>query len=104
MEIVQDVFMKIWEGREDIDPENSLKSYLFKISQNLSLNRLRKKKVESRYVEMYKLVYIEHNEFSSFESLFAQELEDNISTAINTIPPKCKRVFELSRKEGLKYS
>jgi len=103
-EIVQDVFMKIWEGREDIDPEDSLKSYLFKISQNLSLNRLRKKKVESRYVEMYKLVYIEHNEFSSFESLFAQELEDNISTAINTIPPKCKRVFELSRKEGLKYS
>lgn len=102
-EIVQEVFMKIWEGREDIDPEDSLKSYLFKIAQNLSLNRLRKKKVESKYVEIYKLVYIDHSEFSSYESLLARELEDNITTAINTIPPKCKRVFELSRMEGLKY-
>jgi RNA polymerase sigma-70 factor, ECF subfamily len=103
-EIVQDVFMKIWEGREDIDPENSLKSYLFKIAQNLSLNRLRKKKVETKYLEIFKLVYVDHNEYSSFESLFTQDLEDNISTAIDTIPSKCKRIFELSRKEGLKYS
>ena len=102
-EIVQEVFMKIWEGREGIDPEDSLKSYVFKIAQNLSLNRLRKKKVESKYVEIYKLVYIDHSEFSSYESLLARELEDNITTAINTIPPKCKRVFELSRIEGLKY-
>ena len=103
MEIVQEVFMKIWEGKEDIDPENSLKSYLFKITQNLSLNRLRKKRVESKYIEIYKLVYIDHSEFSSYESLLARELEDNISTALDTLPPKCKRVFELSRIEGLKY-
>jgi RNA polymerase sigma-70 factor (ECF subfamily) len=103
-EIVQELFMKIWERREDIDPEDSLKSYLFKIAQNQSLNRLRKKKVESKYVEIYKLVYIDHNEFSSHESLLAKELEDNITIAINTIPPKCKRVFELSRMEGLKYA
>jgi RNA polymerase sigma-70 factor, ECF subfamily len=103
-EIVQEVFMKIWEGRDDIDPEDSLKSYLFKITQNLSLNRLRKKKVESKYVEIYKLVYIDHNELSSHESLLAMELEDTITTAINNIPPKCRRVFELSRMEGLRYS
>ena len=102
-EVVQELFMKIWEGREAIDPEDSLISYLFKIAQNLSLNRLRKKKVESKYVEIYKLVYIDHCEFSSYESLIGRELENNIFTAINTIPPKCKRVFELSRIEGLKY-
>jgi RNA polymerase sigma-70 factor, ECF subfamily len=103
-EIVQEVFMKIWEQREDIDPEDSLKSYLFKIAQNLSLNRLRKKKVETRYIEVYKLVYIDHTEFTSYESLLARELEANFTTAIDTIPPKCKRVFKLSRMEGLKYS
>ncbi|MCE5345334.1 MAG: RNA polymerase sigma-70 factor [Bacteroidales bacterium] len=103
-EIIQEVFIKIWEGREEIDPEDSLKSYLFKIAQNQSLNRLRKLKVESKYKEIYKLVYIEHSEFSSYESLMVRELDKNIITALNTIPPKCKRIFELSRNEGLKYS
>lgn len=103
-EIVQEVFIKIWEGREDIDPDDSLKAYIFKITQNQSLNRLRRKKIESKYVEIYKLVYSEHSEFTSHETLLARELEDNISTAMNTIPPKCRRVFELSRLEGLKYS
>lgn len=103
-EVVQEVFMKIWEGREDIDPEDSLKSYLFKIAQNFSLNKLRKKKVESRYLEILKQVYIEHSEFSGYDSLLVRELDNNITAAINTIPPKCKRVFELSRIDGLKYS
>ena len=38
-EIVQEVFTKIWEGREDINPEESLCSYLFKITSNISINR-----------------------------------------------------------------
>ena len=103
-EIVQEVFIKIWEGRRDIDTENSIISYLFKIAQNQSLNRLRKKKVESKYIEIYKLVYIHYNEVSSYESIFTRELENEISVAINKIPPKCKRVFELSRMEGLRYN
>jgi RNA polymerase sigma-19 factor, ECF subfamily len=102
--IVQEVFMKIWESREDIDPEDSLQSYLFKIAQNKSLNRLRKKKVESRYIEIFKLAYIDNSDFSSYESIFTLELTDNINRVINTLPPKCKRIFELSRIEGLKYN
>lgn len=102
-EVAQEAFIKIWEGREDIDPENSLKSYLFKIAQNLSLNILRKKKVETRYLEIFKQVYIEYNDFSGYDSLLVHELEDKIAATINTIPPKCKRIFELSRIEGLKY-
>jgi RNA polymerase sigma-70 factor (ECF subfamily) len=102
-EIIQDVFAKIWEGREDIDPEDSIKSYLFKIAQNLSINNLRRKKVESRYIEIYKLVYVEHLDFSSLESLLAKELEENINISITKLPAQCRKIFELSRSEGLKY-
>jgi RNA polymerase sigma-70 factor, ECF subfamily len=102
-EIVQDVFAKIWEGREEIDPEDSIKSYLFKIAQNLSINNLRRKKVESRYIGIYKLVYIEQMEFSAYESLLAKELEENITKSIAKLPAKCRKIFELSRSEGLKY-
>jgi RNA polymerase sigma-70 factor (ECF subfamily) len=102
-EIVQEVFVKIWEGRGDIDPEDSLKAYIFKIAQNLSLNKLQRKKVESKYTEIYKLVYIEHHEFSAYESFLAKELEKNITFAIGKLPARCRKVFELSRVEGLKY-
>jgi RNA polymerase sigma-70 factor, ECF subfamily len=102
-EIVQDVFTKIWEGRDGIDPEDSLKSYLFKIAQNLSLNKLQRKKVESRYTEVFKLVYLDQHEFSAHESLLARELEENIANALAKLPPECRKVFELSRTEGLKY-
>ena len=102
-EIVQDMFVKIWEGRDEIDPEDSLKSYVFKIVQNLSLNKLRRKKVESRYSEIYKLVYIEHQEFSAHESLIARELEEHIVHSIGKLPSGCRKVFELSRIGGLKY-
>jgi RNA polymerase sigma-70 factor, ECF subfamily len=103
-EIVQDVFTKIWENREDIDPELPLKGYLFKIVRNLSLNKLQRRKVESKYTEIYKQVYSDHSEFSVHESLLARELENNIAIAIDKLPAQCKKIFELSRSEGLKYS
>lgn len=102
--IVQDVFTKIWEDREDIEPESSLKSYIFKITQNLSLNKLARNKVESKYIEIYKQVYLNNSEISSSESMMSKELENNIFLAINKLPEGCKRVFELSRNEGLKYN
>lgn len=102
-EIVQEVFVKIWEGREMIDPEDNLKAYLFKIAQNLSLNKLKRKKVESRYIEIFKLVYIENQEVSIHESLFIKELEELIAKSIKKLPEQCRIVFELSRIDGLKY-
>jgi RNA polymerase sigma-70 factor (ECF subfamily) len=102
-EVVQDMFIKIWEERDEIDPENSLKSYVFKIVQNLSINRLRRRKVQSRYTELYRLVYIENHEFSAHESLLARELEAQIVRSIKKLPSECRKIFELSRSEGLKY-
>ncbi len=102
-EVVQDMFVKIWTDREEIDPENSLKSYVYKIVQNLSINRLRRKKVESKYTEIYRLVYIDNHEFSAHESLLARELEAHIIHSIKKLPSECRKIFELSRSEGLKY-
>jgi RNA polymerase sigma-70 factor (ECF subfamily) len=102
-EIVQEVFTKIWEERSALNPNYSLKGYLFTIAQNISLNKLQHKKVESRYIEIYKLVYLDRLEFSANESLLAQELGEIISSTIGKLPPECRKVFELSRFDGLKY-
>jgi RNA polymerase sigma-70 factor (ECF subfamily) len=102
-EVVQEVFTKIWEGREDIDPEESLKSYIFKITQNLSINKLRKRKLVSKYTEIYWMIYVDKHEFSGLESLLGRELEENVAHSIGNMPAQCRKVFELSRIEGLKY-
>ena len=102
--MVQETFIKIWEGRENINPEESLKSYLFTITKNTALNRLRRKKVESKYIRIYKLVYLENDENFDCDSVLIQELEKSITDAISTIPTKSRRVFELSRIEGLTYA
>jgi RNA polymerase sigma-70 factor, ECF subfamily len=102
-EIAQEAFIKVWENRDGIDPEDSLKSYLFRIAQNSSMNKLRRNKVESKYIEIYKLVYIENSGLSGHESLLARELEENIANSIGKLPSECRKVFEMSRLEGLKY-
>jgi RNA polymerase sigma-70 factor, ECF subfamily len=102
-EIVQEVFVRIWEEKENIDPEASLVAYLFKITQNICLNRLRHNKIKSKYIEIYRLVYIDYSEISPYESLLVKELEDRIPAILCKIPPKCRKIFELSRVDGLKY-
>lgn len=103
-EVVQEVFTRIWESRDDIDPQESLTSYIFKITRNLSVSRLRRRRVESAYNDVLKLVYIEHSEFTSLDLLIGKELEANIATAIGKLPGQCRKIFELSRIEGLKYN
>lgn len=103
-EIVQDVFACLWEAREDIKTEESLNAYLFKITQNKSINKLRRKRIESKYIEIYQLVYTENREISPYESLLAVELDDKLISAVDKLPAKCRKIFDLSRMEGLKYN
>lgn len=103
-DIVQEVFEKIWECREDLDPEESLKAYIFKITSNNSINRLRHRKVVSKYDEIYRLMYVDNREITPHDSLIAHELVHYLSSAFKKIPPKCRKVFDLSRIDGLKYS
>jgi RNA polymerase sigma-70 factor (ECF subfamily) len=103
-EVVQEAFIALWEKREMIDPEESLLSYLFKVVQNKSINKLRHKHVEAGYVDVLKVVYSEHNDITPVESLLALELDEAIGKTVAGLPPQCRKVFELSRYNGLRYS
>ena len=103
-EIVQDVFLKLWEKRKDIKPEDSLTSYLFSMTRNKSINKLRRKSVESKYTVILQLVYAENREISPHESLLANELDNEFTVAVGKLPDKCREIFDLSRIEGLRCS
>ena len=97
-EVVHQVFIKLWEKRNELDLSTSLKSYLFTSVHNRSLNVIRdRKKFASGEVPD---VAGEWDVSAQIESM---ELEGKIREAIDSLPDKCREIFELNRFEGLKY-
>lgn len=102
-EVVQDVFLKLWENRSMLRSEGSVKSFLFQSVHNKSLNLLAHQKVANHYSEMIRAVYSKPEEFDVLESLMAKELNLRIGTIINDLAPECKKIFLMSRADGKKH-
>jgi RNA polymerase sigma-70 factor (family 1) len=98
-EIVNDVFLKIWEDGDKMKIESSLTSYLYKAVINRSLNLLNKNKKESAWSADMSLIPEESYELRQIEE---NEMMVKIYAAIDQLPDQCKRVFEMSRFEELK--
>jgi len=101
-EIVQQVFCKIWEKREDLSIHTSLKAYLYRSVYHDSLNFLKHKKVMAQYAS-YTVRQGERNAESSSEKVLASELQEKIRDAMNELPEQCRTIFQMSRFEHLKY-
>ena len=100
-EIVQEVFIKIWESRESLDEEQNFAGYLFITMRNLVFNRSRKNLNEA----FYQLSVIEAVEesYDIEEELDAANLRTHIESLISMLPPRQQEVFRLSRDEELSY-
>lgn len=100
-EIVHDSFINLWNKRDEIDPNRSVKSYLYTSVQNKCLNHIRDNKKFHTNLEVESLDFKFHNES---DKLVEQELEKKINDTIKMLPDKCQEVFLLNRFEELKYS
>ncbi|MCB0631833.1 MAG: RNA polymerase sigma-70 factor [Lewinella sp.] len=100
-DICQKVFIRLWERREQMDPKQSIKSYLFTAVKNRCLNHIRDhKKYRSQILDL------ECGDFDMVteeEQLDVEELQTKIEQALSTLPEKCRQVFEMSRYQGMKY-
>jgi RNA polymerase sigma-70 factor (ECF subfamily) len=101
-EVVQTVFLTIWEKREDLEITLSLKSYLYRAVHNHCLNRFKHATVREVHRE-HTLNFSSHSYESVTEVIHANELEDRIEKAVSTLPEQCQKAFRLSRFEELKY-
>jgi RNA polymerase sigma-70 factor (ECF subfamily) len=98
-EIVNDVFIKIWEDGSTISIDSSLKSYINRAIINRSLNEIQKNKKESNLVVDLSNIQSDSYELREIEE---NELKIKLYRAIDLLPEQCKKVFELSRFEELK--
>jgi RNA polymerase sigma-70 factor (ECF subfamily) len=95
-ELAQDIFMKIWEHREQLVLIQSFNSYIYRIAKNLSLNYLEHKYIEETYFNNYQ----GETEFSIEEEFYAKELELLEQLTVSNMPPQRKAIYEMSRKKG----
>ncbi|MEP5612459.1 MAG: RNA polymerase sigma-70 factor [Cyclobacteriaceae bacterium] len=101
-DIVHNVFLNLWQKQESIDLSVPIKAYLFKSVHNRCLNFLRdNKKIVHHDLIANSEAIPDHIE--SRDYLEESELEMRITSAINDLPEKCRRIFQLSRFEGKKY-
>jgi len=101
-EIVQDLFFNIWSKRSDLNITSSIESYLFRAVRNACLNYLKHLKVRDSYASNVKESYNEGRDHDH-NPVEVLELQDKIDEAIEALPPERKKIFMLSRHEGLKY-
>jgi RNA polymerase sigma-70 factor (family 1) len=102
-EIVQDVFIKVWTNRVQIDSDLSFNAYLFKISKNLSLNFLKRAQLDL-VVKRKLLLNIEETENLTEDFLTDQEYGHLLEEAIERLPPQQQLVFKMSRVEGMSHA
>jgi RNA polymerase sigma-70 factor, ECF subfamily len=102
-EVVQEVFYKIWKNRQNLDENQSVKCYLFTSVKNSCFTFLEHSKVKDKYATLLEYVYLTSNNNTTHDTLIVSELEKDFSQALEKLPPDCRKVFELSRFEGLKY-
>lgn len=101
-ENVQDVFLKIWLHRENLNQEQSFKSYLFTIARNQAFNLLNKAANDVLLKE--EVFHISEKSHSQGDfSIREADCKKLKKQAIKQLPPKRKRIFKMSRKEGKTY-
>lgn len=99
-EIVQDVFLKVWEKREEVDEQKSFKSYLYRITVNKVFNELKHRVVKQKY-EQHAIGFDQHTGETPESTIQFQELNKKIENLLNLLPEQQRNIFILSRWKGL---
>jgi RNA polymerase sigma-70 factor (ECF subfamily) len=101
-DIVQDIFIQIWNNPEKIQITTSAKNYLYACVRNRVLNRIRQSKNSGNFLELLAREMSEADAIT-VDKINERELAELIDNEVNLLPPRMKQVFEMSRKEFLTH-
>ncbi|WP_288206469.1 RNA polymerase sigma-70 factor [uncultured Parabacteroides sp.] len=101
-DIVQEIFIRIWESRNFINPELSLSSFLYTMARNRILNYFRDMDIDVKVKSI--LMQTKPTEENIIESdLIYTEYQNILKEAIEALPPQKKKIFNMSRKENMTH-
>jgi RNA polymerase sigma-70 factor (ECF subfamily) len=99
-ELVQEVFLKIWEKRETLDQSKNIKAYIFKIAVNAIYDFIRKKNIEAVFADFARANF-ERTTDITWHSVIFEEMTTRLTRLIARLPEQQRNVFYLSKDEGL---
>lgn len=100
--IVQEVFVKLWMNRAELDPQQSFNGYIYTIARNEIYGHLRKQLTRKKYQEEL-LRQLTESTDNTNRQIEYQELETILTKLIDEMPEKRREIFRESRIEGLSY-
>ena len=101
-DLIQDVFLKLWKYRENIDWDNKfLKTYILKTARNVALTYLEEQKKNP--IETREYFLLEKSEQKETRELNYKELNVQYREALDSAPNKAREVYMMNREEGLTY-
>jgi RNA polymerase sigma-70 factor (family 1) len=101
-ELLQDIFLKVWERRESLQPDKSFKSYLFRITENQVIDLFRRAASDRKIMDH--LTRISSELYNHTEDLINfKECNAFLQQAIESLPPQRKKIFTLCKVEGRSY-
>jgi len=98
-EMVQNVFVKLWNKKDHVTITSSIKSYLYQAVKNECLNFIKHKQV----IRNHATDYLHVNPEPTSDTVVVEELRRKIEDSMSNLPPERKRIFLMNRNEGLKY-
>lgn len=103
-ELVQEVYINIWERRHTLNITTSVKAYLFTAVRNRSFNYLKLQiPKEQRKIGVEDVLDLGDNSEEMESKMVQEELHGYVQDAIDALPPKCQTIFNLSRNAGMTY-
>ncbi|MDN3596954.1 sigma-70 family RNA polymerase sigma factor [Zunongwangia endophytica] len=100
-EIIQDVFIDLWNNRSKVEIRVSLKSYLFACVRYKVFSEFRKSK--TLHVELFENIDSRLQQVTPESKIIHEELKEHIKVVVNNLPEKCQNVYKLSRYEQLTH-
>jgi RNA polymerase sigma-70 factor, Bacteroides expansion family 1 len=100
-EIVQLIFCKLWQKRDQIQVQTSMKSYLYRSVHNECLNYMRGAKVREKHEKT--AVQFKASTGGSTDNAAYKELQQRVNAVLNELPEQCRTIFQLSRYEEMNY-
>jgi RNA polymerase sigma-70 factor, ECF subfamily len=109
-EVVQEMFIKIWESRHELNISSSLRSYLYRSVHNSCINYLKHMEVKNKQsreitedIQYHSVLANLNSSGSSLDKIVSDELEAHLNKVINDLPNECRRIFLLKRQKQLTY-
>lgn len=107
-EVLQDVFLKLWDNRHQLAENTVLNAYLFTLTRNRCIDLIRRERLVIQFKNDKQEEYLRLSEnFNALsdpilDNIFEREVQNEVNHAISALPEQCRKVFMLSRSNGMK--